>query len=506
MFSKKVVVTLDTVSDFEEYGITLPVDNSKKMINECKITLYLNKMESSTAALPIEKTIIHELFHAIQYSYDDKNDDSNDPKKYHLYSPRLSDKTNVYYNAGKILSETTATWVSDVFTPNDPTSIFYPACFLQSLNYFFKDPKAAADLSFPAYGLMHGDNYAYSFFWNFFYANFSKKPQDEMLHKIWSNVITLNPISSMISFVQDNSQSNDPSILFMDIIHKFAIKNFLVTKHIGVYTEEKDFLNFELGNNNKNNITIRDDKFSEDDIAIVSQAFKNDYLISPMATRFIKLVPDKGNYFQNYFTMTISWDKAFHVRPALILAWVDVDTNDNHNPQLKYQHVPIFTSSSSGASYVYYTKKGINPKLFILAMTSDGQKDKWTEIAKVNVMISFENPNENATPVELITKAGENFKNNVTTIFAQNPISNMTALDSEICKLYDDYSKLGNSENKEFIAKQIVQKIRNLNLMMQVCLVAVHDLRYQYYLDKKSIIDKITEGASSQSVAKQVKD
>ena len=512
LISKKVVVTLDTVSTPPEYGITLPVDDSKKMINECEIILYLNKIESSTAALPIEKTVIHELFHAIQYSYDDKEDNENSPQKYHWYIPTLpNNDQNLYYIAGKILSDTTATWVSDVFILTDPTSIFYPACFLQSLNYFFKNPKAAADLSFPAYGLMHGDNYAYSFFWNFFYAHFPKKTEDEirpeakMLHKIWSNVITSNPISSMISFVQENSQSNDPSVLFMDIIHNFAIKNFLVTKHIGVYTDEKDFLNFNLGNNNRSNLTIRDDKLSNSDIANVSPEFKREYSIPPMATKFIKLVPDNGNYFQNYFSMSLAWNSAFHIRPALIVAWIDVDTKDNNKPEFNYQHVPIYTSSTSGANYVYYTKKGINPKFFILAMSSDGQKNIWTEIAKVNVTISFEKPNENdATPIELITKAGENFKNNVTTIFAQKSISNMIALDSEICKLYDDYSKPGNSENKEFIANQIVQKIRNLNLMMQTCLVAVHDLRYQYYLDKNLCINKIMEGASSQSVAEQV--
>jgi len=63
----------------------------------------------------------------------------------------------------------------------------------------------------------------------------------------------------------------------------------------------------------------------------------------------------------------------------------------------------------------------------------------------------------------------------------------------EIMNLYEKYKKTpkGPYTEKEFLARQIMQKIMDLNLLMHVSINQIHDMRYRYYLFKNLYVNNV---------------
>lgn len=454
-------------------GSAKPLFGSDNVIYGYDIKLNLDDIEyqNSKKTYTPEKAVIHEFFHTIQASYVDKKNN------FYWYL-----KENRYFVDN--FKESTATWAEDFFYNDNkfPLQTIY-----QSAWYFFENVVAVDNMPisycFPANGFNSERNYCLGFFWNYL----SNLDAETSVKIIFENIIQLKP-----SQVLMNRKS------FLDEYHNFAVNNFLINKNVGVDQNEELFskahITFNPLHSNFPELKILDDKLS----TIVVEKGTNTKAalqVNAWSTNMVRIVPST-NYFDDSIIMKFTNQKS--IKTSVVEAWIDVGSNDAATEKIKYL-VRTLENEGAYSYYRYYTKKGINPKYLIVIAT-----DAETEFNNKNIEfeIAVDKPFEIIADsiAGQINEAGERFKNDMVSIFSKNAISNMIAQDTEICKLYDDYLKNKN----EFTAKQIVQKIRNLNLLMQTNMVAVHDLRYQYYLYKNSCVDKIIAGASSQSVIKQV--
>lgn len=474
--NQNLKVTLDPGAS-NDFGVCVPIFNNENInvIDAFEITFYVKSINDAKAVIPKEKIVIHELFHTIQYSYVDK------VKPFYWYS------ADGEYFVFKF-TESTATWAEDYFYDLNDKYKNILSTIYNSASYFFRAPFSPnTDFSFSACGFGHssGDKYCLGFFWNDYcnqYGKDSIKLMFESLPTIKASELLANKTN------------------FIDTYHNFAVKNFLINKQIGIDSAEDLFrvapTTFKPLHSDYPELKIHDDKLSTTTVnSGVIQ--KHSFTFHPWSSQMFKIASPK-NYFENSVIMKFTNQKGIKI--SVVEAWTLINSNDAETGKINYS-VKNLENIDSYSYYRYYTKKGINPKYFIIVATHANSDNDFSD-KKIDVEISVDKPFESIgdSIAVQINEAGERFKNDIVSIFSKNSISNMNALDSQICKLYDDYSKTKN----EFTANQIIQKIRDLNLMMQTCMVAVHDLRYQYYLYKNSCIDKIIAGASPQSVIKQV--
>ena len=450
-------------------GSVSPQLDPGNVIRGFSVNLFLDNIEyqSKLDVYSPEKAVIHELFHTIQVSY------FNSVKPTFYWYLVESEKFKNSFN------NSTATWAEDYFYlgKDIPKQTVF-----QSVWYFF-DSFITGSYVFPAIGFLCGEEYAMGFFWN--YMAIENK---EYIKQVFEGMVEKTPSSILFS-----------STNFLKNFHKFAIKNFLIGRNMGVDPQENLYNNanthFKPLHANFPKLEIRDECLNS--IFIEGQNnISSSILVTPWSSNLIK-IHSSAKYFQNFLTFKFTKNKSVQI--SVIEAWTDVNINGEAINKIKYIERDLETIGDYDY-YKYYTKKGINPKYFIIVATN---VNKEFFDAEIKFDITVEKPFVTPTGAiaSIISDAGERFKNDIVSIFSKNLILNLQLLDSEICKLYDAYKTNPN----DYIASQIVQKIKDLNLVMQTSLVAIHDLRYQYYLYKNYCVDKIVEGATSQSIVAQVK-
>ncbi len=135
-----------------------------------------------------------------------------------------------------------------------------------------------------------------------------------------------------------------------------------------------------------------------------------------------------------------------------------------------------------------------------------------TSTAKPDVFLITYDRQKN---IELSKTAGNEYKSMMSGLcgsWKQNCIENENEL-IKLIKLYTNPPQpptIPSPANKEtrvnqLVLKKIIDKYELLNTTMQKAAVSVHDLRYQFYLRKNYIVNKICEGATSASILAQLK-
>jgi len=448
--------------------------NTVPIITGFRITLnlddinYLKKMGVYSPC----KAVIHELFHAVQVSYFNKD------KNFYWYESKYGGDG---FNFAQGFADSTGVWAEDYFYDENDNFKNYRSTIYESAWYFYNSVESdVPNYEFPGYGLTSSERYCWGFLWDYY-----------------TQLIGENSVKSLIEKIADQKASE--AIIKSagaDIIHKFGIKNFLLGKNKGIDQLEDEFASAEskwkpLMNGYKE-LKIHDD-------LLPTYNSKIKISLDACSTKLIKVLP-KNNFFENSVFINFKYDKKLFV--SVITAWIDVNSKDNKTESTKYT-VTDLNCENGKAMFRYYTKKGLNPKYFVVLLTNGDYEDDVLQTVDLEVTIDKPIATPIASLEEAITTAGNNFKNDIISIFSKDSINRISKLDSELSNIYSKY-KTASEDERVFLGRQLYQKLKDVNLLMQTMLNQVHDLRYQYYLIKKEIVNSIMEGATSSSIKNQI--
>lgn len=501
-FINGMKIEISLLKDFQHpYTGTAVSHGNNNIIDYFDIKLDLNeiKRQKNLGVLSPEKCVIHEFFHTIQASYVKKEND------FYWYSINHHGDQEEFVGRFK---ESTAVWAEDYYYDNNDNFKEYLQTIYFSARYFFGQEYLSNATSFPQEGFTNAEEYSLGFFWNYYCRLYGNDSIRKIFEKMILSTEYMKASESMKSY------SNDKK--FINIFHEFSLNNFLISKQLGIDPLEKEFINAnqrwgKLESTFPSSLIIIDKEILPEYIVntgkttvipIVSSD-PNVPVFSQWSTKLIKIKPDK-NIFENSTFIKLFQDNS--VVMSLIAVWVEVDNNDNiSNSKLKYS-VHNFDINEKAPVFRYYSKKGLNPLYYIVVITQCGDKFN-VEHSPFNIEVTIDKPSNlpNVPLDQIIADAGKNYFNDIYSLLAKGPITQMSKMDSEICELYDKYL-ISRGDDANFYARQIMQKVNNLNLLMQTTIVQVHDLMFQYYLLKNRCVAQITDGASSSSVAKQVKN
>lgn len=456
-----------------ESGSTVFFLNSNGVCDKAKITLFIDRMKQDQEKnnIAISKTIIHELFHSIQYSYSDEN------KKNYWFIDSPPDNPAKFFDK---IADSTAVWAEDFFYDSDGLYKKYLSTIFDSRQYFFNIDNEGNIISyeFPGNGFYVGNGYCMGFFWNYI-CNLHDNDSIKKLLELFISQIPLNALKTF-----SGGEKN-----FLDSLHHFGTDNFLLTKQKGIIPYEDEFTKAADNWKPLPIFKIMDDKLKEHYTVFKGQTQSFGFTLNPLSTHFIRIDPEKF-YFENSTFINFKLKDLTSV--SVITIWTDVNNDDNAIGNPKYLRTDLETLNNN-AIFRYYTKKGINPKYFIIAITN-GNLDYTT----VSIEITLDKP---ANLSNTISNAGQNYNNDIFSFFSKGVINNVKDFDSEIATLYVQYKS---DTSNQFYGNQLYQKIVDLNLYMQTTLNQIHDLRYQYYLAKSEIVNSIMEGATSSSIKNQI--
>ena len=434
----------------------------------------MSKINDDIKITPPEKHVIHELMHSISYSYDSKENSVND---YHWY---IFNNFNDSTDCVRLFEESVASWAEDSFYEgNDPFYIKKLSTIYKSAAYFFEDYRSN-NYTFPAKGMFAGKKYYYSY--SYFFKFLCDQTNSKVIKTLWENVATNRFTVSFKTIIEKNNKN------VSEIFHDFALKNYYINKVEGSYPDEDIF---KTANDIWNNAGIKFPVLEIKD-AWLPNISTSEKKIPPYGTKFYKLPPPDPTlgYFDKCVTLDFSWNKdVSDIKFSVISCWNDIQNSGSQS--MGYLNTPLLNGGQK-ARYQYFTKKGLNPTQFIILVTNgDITEHSFT----VNISYSDSAINPALTPAQLIGNGGTEFINATVALYESgNFKASANRIVNELKKLFESYSTLPKSDSqlaKDFIGQQIIKKLNELNLVMHTAINQMHDLRYQYYLYKKSCIEKI---------------
>jgi len=479
-YKKIDIVLFDGLNPGEpnSVGYTEPIDYLPSfVINRCKINIFLGsvnvlidkakkvlKNPANADALINTHTIIsHEFIHASMLSYIDKT--STTQWYDSIFNPSDDESATKTIN----FIESLATYGGDAIISN----VYCPFNVYMSLNYFFD----SAIGQFPNFGIINNNNgYEFGFFWRYFFSTYT----DENLNNIL-NMLAIHKVpDTLINKIFETKKMG-----LGEFVNNFSVRNFFITKKQGIDPEE----------------TIFKELFKGGSISITPLTLKkltaSDYDINKAASHIFRLIPETGNYFENSVTISFTvndFNSLGKLKFSVIALWHNAEISKEIGSLLH----PIEVNDKL-VKFKYYTKKGLNPSQFIVVITNGDITNH-----SVSTDITIDKPDPPDPSYSQISNSGKSFENDIKDFFINNNgiINNVKNFDSEIATLYAKYK--GDTSNN-FYGNQLYQKIVDLNLYMQTTINQIHDLRYQYYLMKMSVVNSIMEGASSSNIAPQIK-
>jgi len=325
-------------------------------------------------------------------------------------------------------------------------------------------------------------HYSYSYFFRYLCAQYG----NDFIKKLWENIETLKFTDSFTKLVRSKNSS------VADVLHEFAIKNYYLGKIVDAFPDDEFF---------KTANKIWGDADSKFPVLEIKDAWlpnisTAEKKIPPYGTKIYKLPPPdpKLGYFDKCVTLDFSWSKdVSDIKFSVISCWNDIQNSGSQS--IGYLNTPLLYGGQK-ASYQYFTKKGLNPTQFIILVTN-GDITEHNFTVKISYSDSAVNPA--LTPAQLIGNGGTEFINATVALYESgNFKASANRIVTELKKLFESYSTLPKSDSqlaKDFIGQQIINKLNELNLVMHTAINQMHDLRYQYYLYKKSCIEKILKAS-----------
>jgi hypothetical protein len=467
----------------ESTGITNPTPKGQTIKTGCFIELFYPKIKETEHIAPLEKTVIHELMHSIFLSYDDKTLDLN---KYHWY---LNNEKKI----SDVFEESTCVWASDYFYNENPLYNNRPYSIYKSAYYFFNNYKVN-DFTFPTQGMFNNDPYIYTYSYSYFFGYLCSKFGNDFMKKVWEKIKTQKITDAFKTVIEAQNQK------VADVLHDFATKNYLLNKTMGVFPAEDIFKKaneiWQTPNNNFPVLQIPDE--------YIPSLNNGSFSVPPYGTKFLKITPFSGNYFDECVTIDFSWTKGISdIKVSVISCWKD---NQNNSSEFKgYLNTPVLYGGQL-ARYQYFTKKGLNPSQFIIVVTNGDVNEH-----NITISTTFSNPttNPNISTSQLINNGGADLINAETELYKSGIIQAIKKCELKILELYKLYTQPNkgmSAADKEFLAKQIFQMLTDLKLLMDTTINQIHDIRYQYYLTKNTCVKNIIYGNDNQPTPVPVKD
>jgi hypothetical protein len=454
------------------------VDNTPFIKTGCFMTFYVPTINNDIKVTPPEKHVIHELMHSITYSYDDKTTSTKD---YHWYLP-----SDIYNDTDcvNVFGESTTGWAEDSFFEGDASYKMKLSTIFKSNKYFFEDYKLN-NFIFPAVGMFGGKKYYYSY--GYFFNYLCRQISSDFVKKLWETAMTMKFTNALKTIFESKNQK------VAEVFHDFAIRNYCLNKIDGSFPDENIFKKAnEIWGNAVSKFPVLEIKDTW--LPNISTAEKK---IPPYGTKIYKLPPPDPTlgYFDKCVTLDFSWNKdVSDIKFSVISCWNDIQNSGSQS--IGYLNTPLLYGGQK-ARYQYFTKKGLNPTQFIILVTNgDITEHSFT----VNISYSDSTINPALTPAQLIGNGGTEFINAAVALYESgNFKASANRIVNELKKLFESYSTLPKSDSqlaKDFIGQQIIKKLNELNLVMHTAINQMHDLRYQYYLYKKSCIEKILKASS----------
>jgi len=452
--------------------LTLHVDIDPKQITD-------GLKDDPAKIFAIYKTAAHEFYHAIQYTYTDISFDNwiNEPE--HLTA---------------ILDEGSAVCFSDIFDKFYNNKIIRSDVANYSKFLFFKD--GYSDDPFPFFiNVCENLNYkhiryAASLFSYYVYQKHGITAFDKIFKNVQSKKNIWQGLTSTI-FGSSN-------ISFQNVFHDFHVSNALLHKDKNIYDIE-DKLYLDPSNPSSHPLSIQYNKM----INIGTTDSCSQIETMPKSATYICVNPKKRTGIDYCLTTLMK-----KLNPSVNK--ISVISVFNYNGSITYETVEpewIKRDSETDAKFVYYTKRGtqiFNPEKFIIVISNITEK---TSEKAVFSITCTESSTPDSLPLsydrvknfELSKIAGLEFKSDISNALT-SWFKNCSALDSQIRLMISSYN--GSST---FQLEQLKEKYKQLNVSMLNGIYASHDLRYQFYLRKNYIVNKIVDGASSTSVLEQLK-
>ncbi len=467
------------IPGFENSTASTQAFPAQNIATSCLIEFFLPTINANLKFTPHEKQVIHELMHSITYSYDSKATTLND---YHWY---LQSSHNNSKDCIRNFEESSTSWAEDYFYESN--DIYYKkklSTIFKSNKYFFVD-YSSNNFSFPAVGMFGPQNYHYSY--SYFFRYLCAQYGNDFIKKLWENIETNKFTDSFAKLVRSKNSS------VADVLHEFAIKNYYLAKIDDVFPDDEFF---------KTANKIWGDADSKFPLLEIKDAWlpnisSAEKKIPPYGTKIYKLLPPDHTlgYFDKCVTLDFSWNKdVSDIKFSVVSCWNDIQNSGSQS--IGYLNTPLLYGGQK-ARYQYFTKKGLNPTQFIILVTNgDITEHSFT----VNISYSDSAINPALTPAQLIGNGGTEFINATVAFYESgNFKASANRIVNELKKLFESYSTLPKSDSqlaKDFIGQQIIKKLNELNLVMHTAINQMHDLRYQYYLYKKSCIEKILKASS----------
>jgi hypothetical protein len=304
---------------------------------------------------------------------------------------------------------------------------------------------------------------------------------------------------------------------YLNFFHKFNVDNILFNFGLSKAPYEglkSKFVNYV--------------PFPEEKMGKISHVNTNTITIGADSVSYYVLYPppyDK-TFDKCTFVSINGFDKNFQSATA-----IEIIDKGGEKPSCNVINLPLIDNTFS---YKLYTQNGYIEK-------RSPSKFNWTKVifvftnasnhtVKANITCKVETvkPDEflkdysRLKNLELSKLSGNEYKSMMSGLYGcwkQNCVDN----ENEIIKLIKLYANppqppspqpqpptIPIPTNKEmrgnqFILNQIIEKYKQLNISMQEGIVSAHDIRYQFYLRKNYIVNKICEGATSVSVLTQLK-
>jgi len=388
-----------------------------------------------------------------------------------------------------------AVWAEDYFYDGQYCAEHLETIFRSTL-YFFRNitvSKELNDYTFPACGFSYGDEYCMGFFWNYFFQIYAKDSMKTLCEMMSKEKIT----NTLIIYTTDNK--------FINILHNFALKNFFITKKTGsefeggIDPQEDKYLTAPKDWSpiiNIDSLQLKDDKILPYSYTMpgVTQAFN--MKVFAWTTQFAK-INNTNKYFENAVTINFSWPTSVNaqdIKISVIPKWYNVSKTET---LYGYKESQVSMGTNS-AFYKYYTKKGLNPEYFVIAITNGS-----TNPFNIDIKVDISSPETSTSPKILSTTAQE-FEQNIKWLVANDTlITKVKKSESEILGIYSKY-KTATGDEQIFLGRQLRQKFNDLNLFMLTSVNQIHDLRYQYYLIKKACVDSIMKDVNAANLVPQI--